>query len=91
MAKTIKSDIAVSAVETPLSVNRKMVTYAYVYVDGFDAARIMKKHKKERMTGWKQYDSDSVVHNGQKSHLWTYATFWKREKPIKRIKMGDEE
>lgn len=85
MAKTIKSDVVVPAVETLLSENRKMVKYMYVYVDGFDAARIMKKHKKERMTGWKQYDSDSVVYNGEKSHLWIYTTFWKREKPIKRI------
>lgn len=86
MAKTIKSDIAVSAVETQLSENRKMVTYMYVYVDGFDAGRIMKRHKKERMVGWKQYDSDSVVHNGERSHLWIYTTFWKRVTPIKRIK-----
>ena len=86
MAKKIKSDIVVSAVEVPLSENRKMVTYTYVYVDGFEAQRVMKQHKKERMTGWKQYDSDSVVYKGERSHLWKYTSFWKREKPNKRIK-----
>ena len=88
--KTIKSDIAYTDCnEKRLSRNRLQVTYMYVYVDGFDAKRIMKKHQKERRVGWKQYDSDSIVVIGQKSHLWIYHGFWKATKPVKRIKMAD--
>lgn len=84
--KTIKSDIAVAPVETRLSENRLMVKYVYVYVEGFNAARVKKELDRERRKDWKQYDSDSVVHWGDKSHLWVYTSFWKAKKPTKRIK-----
>ena len=84
--KTIKSDIVVPAVETPLSDNRLKITYMYVYVNGFDAEREMRKHKKDRKKGWKQYDSDSVVYYGEKSHLWIYTVYWKKKTPVKRVK-----
>jgi hypothetical protein len=88
--KTIKSDIAyIGGGEKRLSENRIQVTYTYVYVDDFDAKRIMKKHQSERRKGWKQYDSDSIVVIGKKSHLWIYHGFWKATKPVKRIKMDD--
>lgn len=84
--KTVKSDIVVPAVETQLSDNRIKRTYMYVYVDGFNAMREMRKHKTEHKKGWRRYDSDSVVYYGEKSHLWIYTEYWKKEKPTKRIK-----
>lgn len=88
--KVIKSDISyVDGGEKRLSQNRLQVTYMYVYIDGFDADRIMKKHQSERRKGWKQYDSDSIVIYGKKSHLWVYHGFWKATNPVKRIKVND--
>ena len=82
----IQYDIAVPPVETPLSNNRLKVEYEYVYSDIFKLERDIKRCKKERRKGWKQYDSDSVVYYGIMTHLWKYTVYFKREKPIKRIK-----
>lgn len=88
--KPIKSDIGYTIGDQPLSENRLMVKYQYVYIDDKTSNRLFKKHKKERRVGWKQYDADSVVVWGDNSHLWIYTGFWKREKPRKKIKMTDK-
>ena len=90
--KPITSLIAYFNGKSELSKNRIMKTYTYVYVDGMNTDRLMKKHNKERITGWTQYDSDSVVvwSKGKGAHLWVYTGFWKRNKPIKRIVMDEE-
>ena len=82
-------DIAVPPVETPLSNNRLKVVYIYVYADKVNLERDIKKHKKERRVGWKQYDDDSVVYYGKHTHLWIYTVYYKREKAIKRIRRVD--
>ena len=87
--KQIKSDVSFYAGTKELSTNRIQKTYIYVYVDDVISNRLMKKHNKERMVGWTQYDSDSVVIKGEHSHLWVYNGFWKRNKPVKRVKMGE--
>lgn len=82
----VQYDIAVEPVEIPLSNNRMMVKYAYVFPDYVNLEREMGKIKRKRRPGWKQYDADSIVHQGTLTHLWFYTVWYKREKPIKRIK-----
>lgn len=86
----VNYDIAVEPVEVPLSDNRLMVKYVYVYADKVNLERDIKCRRKEKKVGWKQYDSDSVVRYGDHTHLWYYTLFFKREKPIKRIKRKEE-
>lgn len=90
--KPITSLIAYYNGKSELSKNRIMKTYTYVYVEGMNTNRLMKKHNKERITGWTQYDSDSVVvwSKGKGAHLWVYTGFWKRDVPIKRVMMEED-
>lgn len=82
----VQYDIAVEPVEIPLSNNRLMVQYVYVFPDCVNVEKEIGKIKRKRRPGWKQYDADSVVHRGTLTHLWINTVYYKRERPEKRIK-----
>lgn len=84
--KTYKSDSIVPPVVVPLSENVIMAKYIYSYVDGFDAKRALAQAKRERIAGYKKIDDDSVVYPGEKGHIWIYAAYFKRKKPVRRVK-----